>query len=52
MGFGHGGLYQHLSGSAQSLDGCRAVWLTRPRGIRYQAILQDVIDRTSGFLSA
>jgi hypothetical protein len=52
MGAGHGGLYQHLYGGDRQLDGRRAVWMTRPRGIRYQPVLQGVIEKATGFLSA
>src|SRR5262249_44164799 len=51
MDFGHGGLYEHLQGDAQSSGGERAVWLTRPRGIRYQQPLREMISRSRGFLS-
>ena len=51
IGAGHGGLYQHLYGQDQPLGGRRALWLTRPRGIRYQPVLQDVIKKSAGFLS-
>jgi hypothetical protein len=51
MGSGHGGLYQHLYGGEQPLDGQRAIWMTRPRGIRYQPVLQGLIDDATGFLS-
>ena len=51
MEAGHGGLYQHLHGEQQPLRGERAIWLTRPRGIRYQRPLQEIIDGSTGFLS-
>jgi hypothetical protein len=51
MDFGHGGLYEYLQGDAQSLNGMRAVWLKRPRGIRYQQPLREMISRSAGFLS-
>ena len=51
MGQGQGGLYRHLYGSDQPLDGRRAVWLTRPRGIRYEPALLEMVDRATGFLS-
>jgi hypothetical protein len=51
MEVGYGGLYQHLYGDELSLGGDRAVWLTRPRGIRYQEPLQQIIGRSTGFLS-
>jgi hypothetical protein len=51
MGPGHGGLYQHLYGHEQPRDGQRAVWITRPRGIRYEPVLRELIDEAAGFLS-
>ena len=48
--FGHGGLYYHLHGD-QRTAGTRVVWLKRPRGIRYEKPLQDMIDRSTGFVS-
>lgn len=49
--FGHGGLYYHLSGEERPIAGSRLVWLKRPRGIRYEKPLQDIIDNSAGFLS-
>jgi hypothetical protein len=51
MGIGHGGLYQHLHGQEQPVSGERVAWLTRPRGIRYQGPLQEIINSSTGFLS-
>jgi hypothetical protein len=51
MAVGHGGLYQHLHGEEQPLSGSRAIWLTRPRGIRYERPLQDMIGGSTGFMS-
>jgi len=51
MGSGHGGLYRHLYGSERPLDGSRAVWMTRPRGIRYEPVLLKLIGEAAGFLS-
>jgi hypothetical protein len=51
MGPGHGGLYHHVFGDGQTLAGARAVWMTRPRGIRYEPVLREVIDGARGFLS-
>jgi hypothetical protein len=51
MEVGHGGLYQHLHGEQQPVGGARAIWLTRPRGIRYERPLQDIISGSTGFLS-
>ncbi|MBV8564853.1 MAG: hypothetical protein JO366_08370 [Methylobacteriaceae bacterium] len=52
MRFGHGGLYRHLHGDEQPLAGTRAVWLTRPRGIRYEDLLRDMAYGRPGFLSS
>ena len=49
--FGHGGLYYHLHGVEQPVSGSRVVWLTRPRGIRYEQALRGIIDGSKGFLS-
>jgi hypothetical protein len=51
MEFGYGGLYEHLQGEAQSLDGMRAVWLKRPRGIRYEQPLRELVGASTGVLS-
>jgi hypothetical protein len=51
MEVGHGGLYQHLHGEEQSLRGERAIWLTRPRGIRYEQPLEKIIGDSTGFLT-
>ncbi|MBV8747131.1 MAG: hypothetical protein JO134_19005 [Xanthobacteraceae bacterium] len=51
MEIGYGGLYQHLHGDEQPRGGDRAIWLTRPRGIRYQPVLEEIIDGSTGFLS-
>jgi hypothetical protein len=52
MEIGHGGLYYHLRGDQQPLGGERVAWLTRPRGIRYEEPLQEIIDGSTGFLSS
>jgi hypothetical protein len=52
MDFGYGGLYEHLQGDAQSAAGARAVWLKRPRGIRYQEPLREMTSASTGFLSS
>jgi hypothetical protein len=49
--FGHGGLYYHLRGAEQPIAGSRVIWLKRPRGIRYEQVLQGIVDRSKGFLS-
>src|SRR5579872_335244 len=51
MGAGYGGLYRHLHGDAQSLEGRRALWMTRPRGIRHEPVLLELINQATGFLS-
>ncbi len=51
MEIGVGGLYQHLHGDEQPSGGDRAIWLTRPRGIRYQPVLEEIIAGSTGFLS-
>jgi hypothetical protein len=51
MEIGYGGLYQHLHGDEQPLSCERAMWLTRPRGIRYERPLQEMISGSTGFLS-
>jgi hypothetical protein len=50
MDFGHGGLYRHVFGEAQTV-GARVVWLARPRGIDYEPVLRKIADGSSGFLS-
>jgi hypothetical protein len=49
--FGHGGLYYHLHGDELPITGSHVVWLKRPRGIRYEQPLQDIISGSTGFLS-
>lgn len=49
--FGHGGLYYHLHGAEMPVDASQVAWLKRPRGIRYEDPLQDIIARSTGFLS-
>jgi hypothetical protein len=51
MEIGYGGLYRHLHGDEQPRGGERAMWLTRPRGIRYQPALEEIIAGSTGFLS-
>jgi hypothetical protein len=50
MDFGHGGLYRHVFGEAQSF-GTRVVWLTRPRGIDYEPVLRNMAEGSAGFRS-
>jgi hypothetical protein len=44
--FGHGGLYRYLLGEADPSPFERVFWLTRPRGIRYEAPLSAIADQT------
>ena len=49
--FGHGGLYYHLHGVKKPIAGSRVIWLKRPRGIRYEQTLRDIVGKSKGFLS-
>lgn len=49
--FGHGGLYYPLHGDEQPIAGARVAWLKRPRGIRFEKPLQEIIKQSTGFLS-
>lgn len=40
---GHGGLYYHIVGERNPAALARTAWLTRPRGIRYQAPLAELV---------
>ena len=51
MEYGRGGLYGHLYGAEQPLQGSKISWLKRPRGIRYERPLQDILESASGFIS-
>jgi hypothetical protein len=51
MDFGCGGLYYHLHGDERAFTGSRAIWLRRPRGIRYEQPLLGLIEGSKGFLS-
>lgn len=44
---GHGGIYYRIMGSGDPKEAPRAVWLTRPRGIRYERPLEGMIDGLS-----
>ncbi|MCH9045976.1 MAG: hypothetical protein IIA40_07695 [SAR324 cluster bacterium] len=48
MDFGCGGLYSHLFGDIGRIPHSRVVWLTRPRGIRYQEPLEDLATTVQG----
>ena len=52
MDIGYGGLYYHLRGEECPLSGARVIWLKRPRGIRYEQPLDNIIAGATGFLSA
>jgi len=49
--FGLGGLYYHLYGDQLPVTGSRVAWLKRPRGIRYEQPLQQIISRSRGLSS-
>jgi hypothetical protein len=49
--FGHGGLYYHLQGEKHSARATKLVWLKRPKRIRYEAPLTEIIGSSFGFLS-
>ncbi len=48
---GHGGIYYHILGEADPRELTRTLWLTRPRGIRYEAPLRALAARVKGPLS-
>ena len=45
MEIGHGGLYALLWGETLQAPQSRVAWLSRPRGIRYDPILDELRDR-------
>ncbi|HET7851084.1 MAG TPA: hypothetical protein VFL51_18705 [Pseudolabrys sp.] len=47
MALGHGGLYQHLWGDLAPFAADAAQWLTRPRGIAFHPVLEE-ITRSAG----
>lgn len=49
--FGHGGLYYPLHSDKRPIVGTRVIWLKRPRGIRYEKPLQEILDGAKGALS-
>ncbi len=49
--FGHGGLYYHLHGEKHPSHTSRVVWLKRPKWIRYETPLQEIIGSSKGFVS-
>ena len=48
---GHGGLYYHILGGADPRALTRTAWLTRPRGIRYEAPLREIAAQVKGPVS-
>ena len=49
---GFGALFYHLHGSETQLSGSRVAWLRRPRGIRFEAPLEEIIAKAHGFIGA
>ncbi len=49
---GHGGIYYHILGDPDPRALVRTAWLTRPRGIRYEAPLAAIVDQIAGPVSA
>jgi hypothetical protein len=49
--FGHGGLYYHLHGENCPLEVSNFVWIKRPRKIRYETPLREIIGASKGVLS-
>jgi hypothetical protein len=47
MALGHGGFYQHLWGDLAPFSADAARWLTRPRGITFRPVLEE-ITRSAG----
>lgn len=47
MALGHGGLYYHLWGDLAPFSADAMQWLTRPRGIAFRPVLED-ITRSAG----
>jgi hypothetical protein len=43
MALGHGGLYYHLSGHLAPFSADSAQWLTRPRGIAFRPVLEEIV---------
>ena len=48
--YGHGGLYYLLSGDIARATATRTVWLKRPRGIRYEQPLSEILEGARGVL--
>lgn len=51
MEVGYGGLYAQVWGELTRPRDSRVAWLSRPRGIRYEPILDGLRDRLGGALS-
>lgn len=47
---GYGGLYHHLHGDERPVAGTRVAWLRRPRGIRFEQPLRDIVAAATGVL--
>ncbi len=50
MAVGHGGLYAHLWGASAPGAAVQGLWLTRPRGIDFEAPLRALYDATPGVI--
>ncbi|MDJ0934642.1 MAG: hypothetical protein QNI93_04525 [Kiloniellales bacterium] len=48
---GHGGIYYHILGEADPRVLTRTAWLTRPRGIRYEAPLREIVAQVESPVS-
>ncbi len=48
---GHGGIYYHLFGEDDPKELQRTAWLKRPRGIRYEAPLREIVGQVEGPVS-
>lgn len=48
---GHGGIYYHVLGDPEARALTRTVWFKRPRGIRYEAPLQEISETVEGPVS-
>lgn len=48
---GYGGLYHHVAGEAGTQAWTRAAWLRRPRGVRFEALVQEIVRQAAGPVS-
>lgn len=48
---GHGGIYYHIMGEADPKTFSRAIWLSRPRGIRFEEPLAKMINQATDSVS-